>query len=177
LAEQGLRQGDAEWERLGICEHITKRRVEAAITGRTPNGEPIEGEYKFVDEFPMADGFEENVEFFDLTYEDPERVRHDLAFAAIAPLLWMRAGSRGRRIDAPTETFDVADTYAVLFDLDAAGPFIAAVAGAPGLLVAYVVTDDERQYQQVADELPAGLETVRLYESYLRTFQTTAGDD
>ena len=38
----------------------------AAITGDTPDGEPIKGDYKFTDEFPMADGFEENVEFFTL---------------------------------------------------------------------------------------------------------------
>ena len=37
------------------------------------NGEnqPIKGDYKFADEFPMADGFEENAEFFTLTYETP----------------------------------------------------------------------------------------------------------
>ena len=35
---------------------------------------PIRGDYKFTDEFPMADGFEENVEFFTLTYEAPLRV-------------------------------------------------------------------------------------------------------
>ena len=34
-----------------------------AITGKTPDGEPIKGDYKFTDEFPMADGLEENAEF------------------------------------------------------------------------------------------------------------------
>ena len=48
--------------------------IEAAVTGRTPDGDPIKGDYKFTDEFPMADGFEENVEFFTLTYEAPLRV-------------------------------------------------------------------------------------------------------
>ncbi|MCZ7629543.1 MAG: hypothetical protein M5U19_11040 [Microthrixaceae bacterium] len=47
-------------EALGIFEHITRPRVTAAITGRTPDGDPIKGDYKFTDEFPMADGFEEN---------------------------------------------------------------------------------------------------------------------
>ena len=31
-----LRPGDADWERRGIFEYITKPRIEAAITGRTP---------------------------------------------------------------------------------------------------------------------------------------------
>ena len=84
---------------VGICDYITKPRIEAAITGKTPDGEPIKGDYKFTDEFPMADGFEENVEFFTLTYEAPLRVASHREFARIAPLLWLRAGSRGRRID------------------------------------------------------------------------------
>jgi adenine-specific DNA-methyltransferase len=99
LREQGLRPGDPEWEQWGICDYITKPRVAAAITGLTPNGEPITGDYKFTDEFPMSDGFEENAEFFTLTYETPVAVSHNLAFGKVAPLLWMRAGSQGRRIE------------------------------------------------------------------------------
>ena len=71
LTKQGYRHGDPEWECLGICEYVTKPRIEAAITGLTPEGEPIKGDYKFTDEFPMEDGFEENVAFFDLTYQNP----------------------------------------------------------------------------------------------------------
>jgi len=59
LRKQGLRPGDPEWEKLGICDYITKPRIQAAITGRTLDGEPIKGDYKFVDDFPMSDGFEE----------------------------------------------------------------------------------------------------------------------
>ena len=36
---------------------------------------------------------------------------------------------------------------------------------------AYIVTDDEPQFQAVAAQLPEGIKPVRLYESYLRTFQ------
>src|SRR4029450_5538142 len=57
LREKGLRPGDPEWERRGICESITKPRIAAAITGKTPDGERIGGDYKFIDEFSMADGF------------------------------------------------------------------------------------------------------------------------
>lgn len=176
LCEKGLRPGDSEWEALGICEYITKPRIKAAITGKTPDGKPIKGDYKFTDAFPMAEGFEENAEFFDLTYEDPERVQYDLAFSAIAPLLWLRAGSKGRRIDCWTDTFDIADTYAVLFDVDAAGSFVEQVKDAAGLRIAYIVTDDERQFQLIARELPDTIQSVRLYESYLGTFRINLGD-
>jgi adenine-specific DNA-methyltransferase len=74
LREQGHMPGDPEWEELGIFEHITRPRITAAITGKTPDGAPIKGDYKFTDEFPMAEGFNENVEFFELN-PDPASER------------------------------------------------------------------------------------------------------
>lgn len=177
LREQGLRPGDAEWEKYGICEYITKPRVAAAITGRTPDGEPVKGDYKFTDEFPMADGFEENAEFFTLTYETPVSVSHNLAFARISPLLWLRAGSRGRRIDkVPVAGWEVVDAYGLLVDVDNATPFLKAVKRAKDLRVAYVVTDDDRRFQAIARRLGEGVEAVRLYESYLTNFSFANGD-
>ena len=99
LREQGYRAGDEEWEQLGIFEHIARPRIAAAVTGKTPEGKPVDGEYKFTDEFPMAAGFDENVEFLELTYLDVEDVELDLAFGSVAPLLWLRAGGRGPVID------------------------------------------------------------------------------
>ena len=74
LRKEGWRPGDPEWEQWGICDYITKPRIEAAVTGKSPDGDAIQGNYGFTDEFPIADGFEENVEFFKLTYEAPLRV-------------------------------------------------------------------------------------------------------
>jgi len=174
LRADGLRPGDAEWEALGICDHITKPRIEAAITGRTPDGEPIRGDYKFTDEFPMADGFEENAEFFTLTYENPVAIGHNRAFGRVAPLLWLRAGATGRRIDTiPEAGWDVADTYGILFDLDQAAVYVEAVEKGEHLRLAYVVTDDDRRFQSVARQVPGGVEVVRLYESYLSNFRFT----
>ncbi|MDZ7676590.1 MAG: DNA methyltransferase [Acidimicrobiales bacterium] len=179
LREEGLRPGDPEWEALGICDHITKPRIEAAITGLTPEGEPITGDYKFTDEFPMADGFEANAEFFTLTYESPIAIGHNRAFERIAPLLWLRAGAEGRRVDTlPGAGWEVADTYGLLVDLDHAEAFCEAVEnatsdGSADVRIAYVVTDDDRRFQSVARRLPDGVEPVRLYESYLSNFRFT----
>lgn len=176
LRKEGLRPGDPAWEKLGICDYITKPRIAAAITGKTPEGEDIEGDYKFTDKFPMAEGFEENAEFFTLTYEAPVAVSHNLAFQRIAPLLWMRAGSEGRRIDdLPGAGWDVADTYGLLVDLDRAAAFCDAAAAQPTLRIAYVVTDDDRRFQAVARALPDSVEPVRLYESYLSNFRFSMG--
>lgn len=178
LREQGLRPGDADWENLGICDYITKPRVQAAITGKAPDGEPIKGDYKFTDEFPMADGFAENAEFFTLTYETPVAVRYQTAFARIAPLLWLRAGSRGRRIEKlPAAGWDVADTYGLLVELDAATDFLKAARKVKDLRIAYIVTDDERRFQALARRVPDGVESVRLYESYLTNFAFANGGE
>lgn len=177
LREDGLRPGDAEWEKWGICDYITKPRVAAAITGKTPDGEPIKGDYKFTDEFPMADGFEENAEFFTLTYETPVSVNYNLAFNRIAPLLRLRAGARGNRIDKlPGDGWAVADAYGLLSNVDAATPFIKALAKAAEIRIAYIVTDDDRRFQAIAKRLPDGVEPVRLYESYLTNFSFTNGE-
>jgi adenine-specific DNA-methyltransferase len=177
LCKKRLRPGDAEWEQHGICDYITKPRVQAAITGKTPSGDPIKGDYKFTDEFPMADGFEENAEFFTLTYETPVSVNHNRAFERIAPLLWLRAGSRGRRIDKlPTEGWAVVEAYGLLVDVDAATPFIKSVKKTKDLRIAFIVTDDDRRFQAIARRLPDGVEPVRLYESYLTNFSFANGE-
>jgi adenine-specific DNA-methyltransferase len=175
LRDDDLRPGDVEWEEYGICEFVTKPRISAAVTGKTPGGEPINGDYKFVDESPMADGFAENVEFFTLTYEAPLRVASNRDFEKIAPLLWMRAGSRGRRIEDISAGWDVADTYGVLADLDHTGDFVKAVVANDEVSIAYVVTDESRLFEAVAQELPDHVEPVRLYEAYLRNFEIESG--
>jgi adenine-specific DNA-methyltransferase len=176
LRKDGLRPGDADWERWGICDYISKPRIKAAITGKRPDGKLIEGDYKYTNEFPMADGFEENAEFLTLTYETPVAVSHNRAFERIAPLLWMRAGSEGSRLDTlPEGGWDVADCYGLLTDLDQASPFADAIHGKDSIRIAYIVTDDERRFQSVVRQLPDTVEPVRLYESYLTNFRFSMG--
>lgn len=178
LREMALRPGDPDWEQWGICDYITKPRVLAAITGKTPDGDLIDGDYKFNDEFPISDGFDENAEFFTLTYESPIAINHSLAFSRIAPLLWLRAGSRGKRIDKlPTVGWEVVESYGVLVDMDASTPFITAVSTTKGLRIVFIITDDDRRFQSIVRRLPAGVEPVRLYESYLTNFSFANGDE
>jgi adenine-specific DNA-methyltransferase len=176
LRQQGLRPGDPDWEQWGICDYITKPRVQAAITGLTPDVQPIKGDYKFTDEFPMADGFEENAESFSLTYETPVAVSYNRAFERIAPLLWLRAGAVGSRIDhLPVTGWAVAEAYGLLAEVDQADAFCDAVKAAERLRVAFIVTDDDRRFQAIARRLPHGVEPVRLYESYLTNFSFVNG--
>jgi adenine-specific DNA-methyltransferase len=172
LASRGQHPGSSEWESRGIFEEITRPRIEAAVSGRTPTGEPVEGDYGFVDEFPMADGLEENVSFAELTFEDPNRVELDLSFEAVAPLLWMRAGAVGPVIaERGDDDHAHANTehYGVLFDSDRWRSFIAELPDT--VRTVFIVTDSAATFSQVSAELPTGVDAVRLYENYLTTFR------
>jgi adenine-specific DNA-methyltransferase len=89
----------------------------------------------------------------------------------------MRAGSKGRRIDAlPPSGWAVVDSYGLLTDLDQSAAFCKSVATMRGLRIAYIVTDDDRRFQAVARRLPAPVQPVRLYESYLTNFRFAHGE-
>lgn len=160
----GHRPGDPEWEAKGVYNYVTKPRVETVASGIRPDGSTY------------SDGLDQNVEFFTLTYEAPLRVSSNREFAKVGPLLWMRAGSQGRRIDDISSGWDVADTYGVLADLDQTERFLKAVAErGDGVAMVFVVTDEDRLFQSVARELPGRVEAVRLYEAYLRNFEIESG--
>jgi len=164
LRKVGHRPGDPEWEKCGVYEYVTKPRISTVAAGARPDGSTY------------SDGLEQNVEFLTLTYEAPLRVSSNREFAKIAPLLWMRAGTAGRRIDDISAGWDVADTYGVLADLDQSEKFVRAVADAGDqVAIVYVVTDEDRLFQSVVRELPPHIEAVRLYEAYLRNFEIESG--
>ncbi|CAN5271244.1 hypothetical protein BH11ACT1_BH11ACT1_14100 [soil metagenome] len=174
LRARGFKPGDEEWEALGICDYITKPRIRAAITGTATTGGPVAGNYRFVDEFAMADGFRENAEFFTLTYEEPTLVSLGRRFAAIAPLLWLRAGARGERIaEVAEEGWSIPATafYGVLFDTSAWGAFVTATTRRDDLTHVFIVTDSLVEYQQIVARLDPTMKTTRLYADYLRSFE------
>ncbi len=177
LRSHGHRPGDREWEARGIFESVTQPRITAAWTGVRPDGQPVDLAYD--DDSTMANGFEENVEFMKLTYLDSVDVELDRAFAAVAPMLWMRAGSQGAMVEHRTGAdgeplpFAVADRYGVLFDPDVWRDFVAALS--PKVRVVFVVTDSSAVFAGIAENLPTGLEAVRLYENYLTTFAINQG--
>ena len=175
LKKEGYRPGDPEWEQWGICDYVTKPRIDAAISGKTRDGDPIKGDYKFTDEFPMADGFEANARFFTLTYEPPTRVRHGLAFAEIAPLLWLRAGQFGRVIESiPDRGWDVAESHGAIKNVAAIDTFAEAVREMETVTTVYVITDDALTFQSAVAKLAdIDVEVVQLYSTYLTNFAFT----
>jgi adenine-specific DNA-methyltransferase len=178
LRASSLRPGDPEWEALGIFEHVTRPRVTAAITGRTPDGEPIKGDYKYTDDFPMADGFDENAAFLELLYLDADDVDLGLAYDDIAPLLWLRAGAHGPiapRFDDAGNPLKYAWTerYGVLFDEDGWRAFVSSCPDT--VIAAFIVTNSPTTFAGIAAELPLNIDTVRLYDTYLSMFLPERG--
>jgi adenine-specific DNA-methyltransferase len=174
LRNSGFKPGDPEWEALGIFEYITRPRIAAAINGRTWKGEEIKADYAFTDEFPMSDGFNENIEFLELTYLDPEVLELDMAFNSIAPLLWLRAGATGPIIKDSLDRagrrkpYEWTDNYGVLFNPDRWRNFVQRIPATAS--TAFIVTDSQTTFSGIASELPGALDVVRLYENYLMTF-------
>lgn len=106
-----------------------------------------------------------------LTFENPDEVSLDLAFNRIAPLLWLKAGGRGEIIQADGAVAATNTNYGVLFNTDHARDFLTGLDQFPNLTTVFIVTDDEARFQMIASEIPEHIEVVRLYESYLRTFE------
>lgn len=160
--KQGFRPGDSEWEERGVCRYVTAPRITTVVSGSRPDGSRY------------SEGLAANVEFFTLTYEAPLNVASNREFERVAPLLWLRAGCRGRRIEKLSDGWDVAETYGVIADLGQLGGFLEAICTKPDARLAFVVTQDERQFASFCSALPDHVEPVRLYESYLRNFQIDA---
>lgn len=175
LRRAQVEPGSSEWESHGIFESVTRARMEAAITGRRADGSDIPGAYLTGRE--MADGFEENIEFLTLTYEDADRVKLGAAFEAVAPILWMKAGAQGPRVDRRSGAWALPEggRYGVLFDPNDWVAFTTAVLAAESVTHAFIVTDSDAVFHRVVAELPDGVEPVRLYESYLSSFAINTG--
>ena len=174
--KQGLRPTDKAWQDKGIAKYITWERIKAAITGIAPNGEPIDGNYKFTEEFPMSEGFKENAIFFDLTYENLWDIKLDRAFNAVAPILWMTAGCKGPIIEKLGKGYATTDYYAVLFKFSALNKLVEVLKDKPTIEHVFAVTNDNDRFAIIQHKLtmikPQNIH--RLYESYLSSFEIVA---
>lgn len=173
LKKLGHLPGDAVWEAEGIFRSVTWPRVASAVTGLKPDGSSVAATLRNADGTPMSAGLKENVEFFELTYEDPDQVELGRKFEAIAPLLWLKTGGQGERISSQATTWVLPSDalYGVLFDANYWREFADAVKAHHTIQHAVVVTDSEAVFQQIVAELPSGIATTRLYDDYLRTFK------
>ena len=178
LTKSKYRKGDPEWESKGICRYITIPRITAALTGITSTGASISGSYKFIDEFPMKDGFKENFVFYDMAYMNPDDLeRNAPQFSDVDALLWMRAGMLGAPGSAVVDTKNYMvfrEGWAVLFDYAGIREFESALSSSGiQLKTLFFVTDNSDRFRKLAVKYE-GCNVVQLYKSMLRSFQIAA---
>ncbi|MFT2690590.1 hypothetical protein [Clavibacter zhangzhiyongii] len=165
LSRQQILPGHPDWEAEGIFEKITKPRITTIVTGERTDGSIF------------SEGHDENVAFFQLTYEDENLVALGKKFDAISSLLWLRAGGRGevvQRDEAAGWALPGSAIYGVLFDVAKSREFADAVeAREAELTQLYIVADSESAFQAAVAYLPAEhrLKTARLYSDYLHSFE------
>lgn len=175
LWAEGRYEGDEEFEAQGICQAVTVPRVRAALTGER-DGRPIEGKYQ--NGRSIADGLADNASFFRLDYLDPDLVELGRQFNAIAPMLWMAAGSVGEWEEwdggAPW-SLPEDSSYGVLFDEDHLAGFAEAIEAHGSTTHVWIVTNSLAAFAEMRQALPEDLVEVRqLYRDYLRNFIVNA---
>lgn len=180
LNKRGLRRGDADFEDHGICRQVTMPRVRAAITGIGPEG-PLESGLSYLegDRRKWADGFDENVAFFDLALLERDDVELGNDNDKLAPLLWLKAGARGDFKVAQGEawTGPKGASYAVLHDPQKWSSFVRYVSERGDLTHVFVNTDSEATFALINSELPPSVKAVQLHHEYLEHFARGAEED
>lgn len=165
LRAGGHRPGDAEWEAQGVSAKVTRPRIETVVSGIRADGSTF------------SKGYDENVAFLKLTYEDENLVALGRRFDAVAPLLWLKAGGVGpvvRRREAALWALPSGAVYGVLFAPAQAKAFAELIAVHDrDLRHLFVVTDSESEFKEAVAYLPTELrlQTTRLYADYLHSFE------
>lgn len=172
LSEQGYRQGNEEWEKLGIARHVNWPRTVCSIKGEDINGKPLKGSYLVAD-IPMADGFKSNAIFFKLGFLDKTEVAFGRNLKELIPLLWMKANAIG---ECPNMEFETTpdmiilpeNKMAILVEEDAYPKFKDEVSNVDVETV-FIITDSEDGYREMISRLNVK-QTYQLYRDYLDNF-------
>lgn len=174
LNEQGWWRGDSAYEAQGIFEVATLPRCTAAITGLTPNGTPVPGRYR--SGRPYADGFDENVEFFQLSYLDADAVDLDGAVEALQPAMWLGACATGERAIDLEQPWILPEgaRYGVLLQEARYRHFRKALDSNPSVSTVYLRTDSPESCAEMSDALPAHIRPQMLPRDYRLYFRAAS---
>lgn len=175
LTKQGLTPDNPEWEKYGIARYVTWPRTRAAITGINTLGEPIKGNYKFTEEFPMSDGFKANVIYFKLEFLNKTAVRIGRQFRELLSILWMKAGAHGEcpeipGVNVPPMLILPENQMAILKKESLYSEFLEKVKAEPSIKTLYFITDSVDNYRNMISNF-RDYDTYQLYSDYLDNFR------
>ena len=177
LNKTGYFQGDPEFEKFGIAEAIAWPRCKYITRGTGENDLPLLGED--LDGHPLADGFDENIEYFRLEFLDPNDVARGDAFKAIVPILWIVAGCRGNREDSKGSKpwfIPKNSPFAVLIDEKRFRAFREELDDRADIEWVFLITDSDENYAQMRRTLGRKYSSLQLYKSYLENFRINTAD-
>lgn len=123
---------------------------------------------------PLSAGFEANLAYFKLDFLRPDEVQLGRQFAALVPILWLMAGTKGACPDADdSKPFFIPERcpFAVLLDEHCFLSFKQLLQTRPDISHVFLVTHSEEGFFSMRDELDAGLQVTQLYKNYLDRFK------
>ncbi|HSC21381.1 MAG TPA: DNA methyltransferase [Solirubrobacterales bacterium] len=175
LAAKGYYRGHPEVEREGVFEAVARPRVEAALSGRLPDGSALIGSY--VNGRDLATGFPDGCRFMELEYLNPSEVELGERFDALHPLIWLMAGGNGTgpgEVDSSAPYVLRPDCgYGLLFDPVALAEFESELNEQSDIDYVFLFTDSEQAYADMASSLRR-YETMMLPRDYLRHFRSAS---
>ena len=126
----------------------------------------------------MADGFPANAAFFQLGFLDKTAVSLGMQFKEMLPVLWMKAGAKGRCPELEGNIPDILvlpeNKFAVLINENAFAAFEEALHKHPEIQTVFIITDYEVNYRAMIKSL--GVKTsYQLYRDYLDNFRINHG--
>ncbi len=119
----------------------------------------------------MSKGFLSNAYFFHLGFLDKDSVARGKQLEKLLPVLWMKAGGYGKCPTALTDDkyiYFKESKFAILLQVKYAYEFMQEFPD--GLEAAYIITDYEPEYQEIANNLKVPV-TYQLYRDYLDNFK------
>lgn len=123
---------------------------------------------------PLVYGFAANLQYFRLDFLDPQEIQMGRQFSAILPILWMMAGSRGPRPDAPDAhapwLLPDGCPFVVLMQETRFKEFVRHVESRSDLTHVFIVTNSQDTVYKLRHEWPE-LHVVQLYKDYLENFR------
>ena len=167
----GVDKETYELQKLKVVEGDKTKTINAYIK----KNEPL---YPKLAELKVGDGFRSNAIFFKLGFLDKTSVALGMQFKELLPVLWMKAGAKGRcpeiKENCPKMLILPENRFAVLVDENAFLEFSDEIKKHPSIQTVYLVTDYEVNYRSMVRSMNVK-ETYQLYRDYLDNFRINHG--
>lgn len=142
----GVDKETYELQKLKVVEGDKTKTINAYIK----KNEPL---YPKLAELKVGDGFRSNAIFLKLGFLDKTSVALGMQFKELLPVLWMKAGAKGRcpeiKEDCPKMLILPENRFAVLVDENAFLEFNDEIKKHPSIQTIYIVTDYEVNYRSM----------------------------